>query len=60
MANGTLVDANVLLDVLTQDEKWLRWSMDALEAAAEAGPMYINPIIYAEVSVRSVCPTGLA
>lgn len=26
--------------------------MDALAAAAEAGPLLINPIIYAEVSVR--------
>jgi len=49
---GTLVDANVLLDVLTEDEKWLGWSMNALEMAAERGPLVINPIIYAEVSVR--------
>jgi predicted nucleic acid-binding protein len=26
--------------------------MDALAEAAEAGPLYINPIIYAEVSIR--------
>jgi hypothetical protein len=42
----------VLLDVLTEDEEWLAWSMGALAAAADAGPLYINPIIYAEVSVR--------
>ncbi len=52
MASGTLVDSNVLLDVLTADERWLTWSMDALAEAAELGPLYINPIIYAEVSVR--------
>ncbi|MBI1844488.1 MAG: type II toxin-antitoxin system VapC family toxin [Actinobacteria bacterium] len=52
MASGTLVDTNVLLDVLTADERWLTWSMDALAEAAELGPLYINPIIYAEVSVR--------
>jgi predicted nucleic acid-binding protein len=50
--NGTLVDANVLLDVLTEDPHWLAWSIDALTDAAEAGPLFINPIIYAEVSVR--------
>ncbi len=52
MAHGTLVDTNVLLDVLTEDETWLAWSSEALAAAAEAGPLYINAIIYAEVSVR--------
>jgi predicted nucleic acid-binding protein len=49
---GTLVDANVLLDVITEDADWLTWSLDALAEAAEAGPLWINPIIYAETSVR--------
>jgi predicted nucleic acid-binding protein len=52
MAHGTLVDTNVLLDVLTENERWLTWSMNALADASEAGPLYVNPIIYAEVSVR--------
>jgi len=52
LASGTLVDSNVLLDVLTEDETWLGWSSNALARAAEAGPLYINPIVYAEVSVR--------
>ena len=52
MTQGTLVDTNVLLDVFTEDEAWLSWSMEALAQAAEAGPLYINPIIYGEVSVR--------
>ena len=46
---GTLVDANVLLDVATEDETWCDWSAAMLEQAADAGPLYINPIIYAEV-----------
>jgi predicted nucleic acid-binding protein len=50
--SGTLVDANVILDVLTEDPVWLSWSIDSLAAAAETGPLLINPIIYAEVSVR--------
>lgn len=28
------------------------WSAGALADAAEAGPLYINPIVYAEVSIR--------
>lgn len=52
MAAATLVDTNVLLDVLTEDPVWLEWSADALGAAAESGPLWINPIIDAEVSVR--------
>ncbi|HUQ62792.1 MAG TPA: type II toxin-antitoxin system VapC family toxin [Acidimicrobiales bacterium] len=49
---GTLVDSNVLLDVITEDESWLEWSANALASAADDGPLFINPIIYAEVSVR--------
>ena len=52
MVGGTLVASNVLLDVLTEDERWLSWSIDALATAAELGPLFINPVIFAEVSVR--------
>ena len=52
MPGGTLVDANVLLDVLTEDPVWFDWSAAALAQAAEAGPLWTNTIIYAEVSVR--------
>ncbi|PZU45420.1 MAG: DNA-binding protein [Microbacterium sp.] len=48
----TLVDANVLLDVLTEDAQWATWSAEALADAARDGELLINPIIYAEVSVR--------
>jgi predicted nucleic acid-binding protein len=52
VATGTLVDSNVLLDIFTEDANWLEWSNEALATAAEGGPLYINPVIYAEVSVR--------
>lgn len=52
MARGTLVDSNVLLDILTDDPTWRGWSGDALARAAEGGPVFINPVIYSEVSVR--------
>lgn len=47
----TLVDSNVILDVLTEDEQWLDWSADRLADAARTGMLVINPIIYAEVAV---------
>jgi predicted nucleic acid-binding protein len=47
-----LVDSNVILDVFTEDETWFSWSSAALEEAALTSPLLINPIIYAEVSVR--------
>ena len=48
----TLVDSNVLLDIASEDEEWLDWSSAMLAEAAERGPVAINPLIYAEVSVR--------
>ena len=52
MPAGTLVASHVLLDILTEDPRFLDWSIDALADAAEAGPLYINPIVYSEVSIR--------
>lgn len=49
--NRVLVDANVLLDVLTNDPRWYGWSAEQLDACAERSQLCINPIIYAEVSV---------
>lgn len=46
-----LADANVLLDVLTDDPAWYAWSAERLDACADSGELCINPIIYAEVSV---------
>jgi predicted nucleic acid-binding protein len=48
----TMVDANVLLDIFTVDPHWYEWSSEALAAARDAGVLLINPIIYAEISVR--------
>jgi predicted nucleic acid-binding protein len=47
---GTLVDSNVILDVLTDDADWGDWSAAMLADAARTGPLAINPIVYAEVS----------
>jgi len=45
------VDSNVLLDVLTNDPVWSAWSAARLEECASEGALYINPLIYAEVSI---------
>jgi len=46
-----LVDANVLLDVLTDDPFWADRSASALARVADEARPAINPIIYAEVSI---------
>jgi predicted nucleic acid-binding protein len=49
---ATLVDSNVLIDVLEKDQEWSGQSTAALEAVGSEGPVVINQVIYAEVSVR--------
>jgi hypothetical protein len=46
-----LVDANVLLDISTNDTTWRPWSERAVEDALAEGTLSINPIIYAEVAL---------
>ena len=40
------MDSNVLLDVLTEDPVWFKWSERSLSACAERAVLVINPIIY--------------
>jgi predicted nucleic acid-binding protein len=49
---AVLVDSSVLLDLMTEDARWLSWSQRALEEAADRTRLVINAIIYGEVSVR--------
>lgn len=46
------VDTNILLDLATDDSLWFDWSARAIEDAAVEGPVYINAIVYAELSAR--------
>ncbi|TIL37276.1 MAG: DNA-binding protein, partial [Mesorhizobium sp.] len=48
----TLVDTNVLLDLVTDDANWADWSIAQLEAASLNGPLLINDAVYAELAVR--------
>jgi len=47
-----LVDSNILLDIITDDPVWYDWSLSQLDSATLLGPLYINDVIYAEISVR--------
>ena len=46
----TLVDSNVILDVVTDDAEWGDWSASMLASAAQQGRLVINPLIFAEVA----------
>ena len=45
------MDSNVLLDLFTDDPRWAQWSAEHLTTAFDAGPVVINPLIFAELSV---------
>ena len=48
----TLVDSNVLLDVITEGAIWADWSEQQLDRASVRGALVINDVIYAEISAR--------
>lgn len=49
--NGLLVDSNIILDVVLDDPVWADWSEAALAEYSMKAMLYINPIIYTEVSI---------
>ncbi|MBS1870021.1 MAG: type II toxin-antitoxin system VapC family toxin [Actinobacteria bacterium] len=49
---GTVVDSSVLLDVFTEDRRWLPWSEEQLVAAAQRGALVLNAVVLAEVAPR--------
>ena len=50
--SAVIVDSNVLLDIFTEDKRWLSRSSNALERTANESRVVINPVIYGEVSIR--------
>ena len=50
-----LVDANVLLDVLTADSQWLPWSSAELAKAQATGLLVTNAIVCAEIAPAFDC-----
>jgi predicted nucleic acid-binding protein len=48
----TLVDTNVVIDLLTHDPEWSSWSEQAFRLATARGPVHINDVIFAELAAR--------
>lgn len=46
-----LVDTNVLVDVLEDDPAWADWSVRQLRAQSQVHELFINPVIYSELSL---------
>ena len=47
-----LVDSSALLDIFTADPVWAEWSIRELEKAWADGTVFIDPIVYSEISIR--------
>lgn len=48
---NVLVDSSVILDVFLDDPEWGDWSEGVLAKLSETGSLFINPIIYTEISI---------
>lgn len=48
---GVLVDSNIILDIFLDDPNWADGSEAALAEASQSSSLYINQIIYTEVSI---------
>ena len=48
---GILVDSNIVLDVFLNDPKWADWSESKLDEYDQRGILYINSIVYSEISI---------
>ncbi len=48
---GVLVDSNVILDLVTDDPRWGDWSESMLSHYERLGALFINDLIFAEVSI---------
>ena len=57
--NGTLIDTSVLSDVFDSSSEHHEWSSDAVLVAEARGPLIINPIVFAEISIPFASPAEL-
>ncbi len=51
-APGVFIDSSVLLDVFTEDTRWLAWSQAQLTRAAQSGTIVLNAVVLAEIAPR--------
>lgn len=49
--NGVFVDSCILLDLFTDDPNWAEWSEQILETYSQTNTLYINSIVYTELSI---------
>jgi hypothetical protein len=49
--NGLLVDSNVILDIFLDDPNWAEWSEETLNQYGDSHDLFINPIVYTELSI---------
>ena len=49
--NGVFIDSCVLLDLFTDDPNWAEWSEKILETYSQTNTLYINSIVYTEISI---------
>jgi predicted nucleic acid-binding protein len=61
---ATLIDSNVLIDIVAEDPRWGAWSGEALIEALEEGSVFVDQIVFAEVSMgyrtAEACQQALA
>ncbi len=55
----TLIDSNILIDILSEDPVWLQWSVEQLVLQSDVGAIVINDIVYAEVAAYATSQEGL-
>jgi len=51
MMNGILIDSCVLLELFTNDPQWADWSERILDDYSQTNTLYINTIVYTEISI---------
>jgi len=48
---GILVDSDIILDVFLDDPTWADWSESKLAKFSSITKLFINPVVYSEVSI---------
>lgn len=48
---GVIVDSNVILDLFLNDLQWADWSESKIEEYSDQTSLYVNSIIYSEISI---------